>query len=134
MPTKITESAIELLAIQRLESLGYHYLYGPEIAPDGHSPERDSFEQVLILNRLKTAVRKINPGIPVDAQNEAIKEIQRIASPELLANNETFHRLLTEGIPVTKRVQGDDRGDRGWLINFKNTRSNNSSEYFNCRS
>lgn len=129
----LTESHIELLAIQRLESLGYHYLYGPDLAPDGHSPERDSFEQVLLLSRLKTAVRNINPGIPADAQNEAIKEIQRIASPELLANNETFHRLLTEGIPVTKRVQGNDRGNRVLLIDFKNTRSNNSSEYFNCR-
>lgn len=122
--TKITESAIELLAIQRLESLGYNYLYGPDIATDGYSPERDSFEQVLLLNRIKTAVRRINPGIPADAQNEAIKEIQRIASPELLANNETFHRLLTEGIPVTKRVQGDDRGDRVWLIDFKNPQNN----------
>ncbi len=120
----LTESHIELLAIQSLESLGYHYLYGPDIASDGHSSERDSFEQVLLINRLKIAVRKINPGIPVDAQNEAIKEIQRIASPELLANNETFHRLLTEGIPVTKRVQGDDRGDRVWLIDFKNPQNN----------
>ena len=122
--TQITENHIELLAIQRLESLGYHYLYGPDIALDGYSPERESFEQVLLANRLITAVRKINPEIPVDAQNEAIKEIQRIASPELLANNETFHRLLTEGIPVTKRVQGDDRGDRVWLIDFKNPQNN----------
>ena len=122
--TKITESAIELLSIQRLESLGYKYMYGPDIAPDGHSPERDTFEQVLLVNRLKTAVRKINPDIPADAQPEAIKEIQRIASPELLANNETFHRLLAEGIPVTKRVQGDDRGDRVWLIDFKNPENN----------
>jgi type I restriction enzyme R subunit len=130
---RITENLIELLAIQHLESLGYHYLYGPDIAPDA-SPSsatgaitddiRDSFEQVLLLNRLKKAVRKINPGIPADAQNEAIKEIQRIASPELLANNETFHRLLTEGIPVTKRVHGDDRGDRVWLIDFKNPTNN----------
>jgi len=104
MTTKITESAIELLAIQRLESLGYQYLYGPEIAPDGHSPERDLFEQVLLPSLLKTAVRKINPGIPDNAQSEGIKEIQRIASPELLANNEIFHRLLTTGIPVTKRI------------------------------
>ena len=131
--TRITENHIELLAIQRLESLGYQYLYGPEIAPDASTGSatgaisadiRDSFEQVLLISRMKTAVRKINPGIPADAQNEAIKEIQRIASPELLANNETFHRLLTEGIPVTKRVQGDDRGDRVWLIDFKNPQNN----------
>jgi len=110
--TKITESTIELLAIKKLEDLGYHYLYGPDIASDGTHPERDNYEQVLLLQRLKHAVRRINPDIPVDAQNEAIKEIQRIASPELIANNETFHRLLTEGIPITKRVDGDDRGDR----------------------
>jgi type I restriction enzyme R subunit len=122
--TKITESAIELLSIQRLESLGYHYLYGPDVAPDGHAPERDSFEQVLLLSRLANAVRKINPGIPAEAQNEAIKALQRIASPELLANNETFHRLLTEGIPVTKRMQGDDRGDRVWPIDFNHPHNN----------
>jgi len=110
--TRITEDRIELLAIQRLESLGYHYLYGPDIACDGAYPERDNYEQVILLQRLKHAVRRINPDIPVDAQNEAIKEIQRLASPELIANNETFHRLLTEGIPITKRVDGDDRGDR----------------------
>ena len=121
---QITENHIELLAIQRLESLGYHYLYGPDIALDGHYPERETFEQVLLIDRLKTAVQKINPDILVDSQNEAIKEIQRISSPELLANNETFHRLLTEGIPVTKRVQGDDRGDRVWLIDFKNPQNN----------
>jgi len=118
MMTKITESAIELLAIKKLEDLGYHYLYGPDIASDGAHPERDNYEQVILLQRLKHAVRRINPDIPVDAQNEAIKEIQRIASPELIANNEIFHRLLTEGIPVTKRVDGDDRGDRAWLIDF----------------
>jgi len=122
--TKITESAIELLAIKKLEDLGYHYLYGPDIASDGAHPERDNYEQVLLIQRLKHAVRRINPDIPVDAQNEAIKEIQRIASPELIANNETFHRLLTEGIPVTKRVDGDYRGDRVWLIDFKDPNNN----------
>lgn len=47
----------------------------------------------------------------------------RIASPDLLTNNETFHRLLTEGIPVTKR-DGQDRGDRVFLIDFENPLNN----------
>jgi type I restriction enzyme R subunit len=115
---KITESAIELFAIKKLEDLGYHYLYGLDIASDGAHPERDNYEQVLLLQRLKHAVRRINPDIPVDAQSEAIKEILRIASPELIANNETFHRFLTEGIPVTKRGDVDDRGDHVRLIDF----------------
>jgi type I restriction enzyme R subunit len=122
--TKITENHIETLAIERLQSLGYQYIYAPDIGPDSDSPERANYEQILLLNRLEKAVRKINPTIPAEAQNEAIKVIQRISSPELLANNEAFHRLLTEGIPVSKRVDGNERGDRVWLIDFKNPGNN----------
>lgn len=122
--TRITENIIESFAIELLDKLGYEYIYAPDIAPDSENPERESFEQVLLVNRLHNAVKRINHGIPADAQTEAIKEIQRIASPELLSNNETFHRLLTEGIPVSKRVDGDDRGDRVWLIDFKNPHNN----------
>ena len=110
--SRITENAIELLAIKRLEQLGYQYIYSPDISPDGDKPERESYEQVLLMSRLQKAVRGINSRLPVNVQDEALKEIQRIASPELLTNNETFHRYLTEGIPVSKRVDGDDRGDR----------------------
>jgi len=122
--TRITENIIESFAIELLDKLGYEYIYAPDIAPDSENPERDSFQQVLLVSRLQNAVKRINLGIPEDAQAEAIKEIQRISSPELLANNETFHRLLTEGIPVSKRVDGDDRGDRVWLIDFKNPNNN----------
>ncbi len=122
--TRITENIIEAFAIELLNKLGYEYIYAPDIAHDGESPERDSYAQVLLLSRLRNAVERINRNIPADAQAEAIKEIQRIASPELLTNNETFHRLLTEGIPVSKRVDGDDRGDRVWLIDFKNPHNN----------
>ncbi|RPA66852.1 type I restriction endonuclease subunit R [Cyclobacteriaceae bacterium YHN15] len=122
--TRITENIIEAFAIELLTKLGYDYVYAPEIAPDAESPERDTFGQVLLVGRLQAAVRRNNPGIPPDVQAEALKEIQRIASPELLANNEVFHRYLTEGIPVSKRVDGDDRGDRVWLIDFKDPLNN----------
>ncbi|MFD2240392.1 type I restriction endonuclease subunit R [Flectobacillus roseus] len=121
---RITENTIETYAIDLLVQLGYDYIYAPDIAPDGANPERESYSQVLLLNRLQQAIQRINPTIPREAQTEALKTIQRIASPELLTNNETFHRLLTEGIPVTKRVDGDDRGDIVWLIDFKNPKNN----------
>jgi type I restriction enzyme R subunit len=122
--TRITEHSIESFAIELLDNLGYEYLYAPNIAPDGETPERETYEQVLLVERLQNAVKRINKSIPADAQAEAIKEIQRISSPELLANNEAFHRLLTEGIPVSKRVDCDDRGDLVWLIDFKNPYNN----------
>jgi len=128
--SRITEHSIEAFAIELLDKLGYEYIYAPNIAPDGDtstssvSDKRETYEQVLLVERLQNAVKRINKSIAADAQAEAIKEIQRIASPELLANNEAFHRLLTEGIPISKRVDGDDRGDRVWLIDFKNPYNN----------
>lgn len=122
--TRITEHTIETFAIELLEDLGYRYIYAPEIAPDGDYPERDSYEEVLLTKRLKNAIARINPDMPLEAQKDALKAVQRISSTDLLNNNEEFHRLLTEGIPVTKRVSGYDRGDRVWLIDFENPLNN----------
>lgn len=122
--TRITENSIEEFAIELLEKLGYESVYGPDIAPDGETPERESYEQVLLIDRLRKALKRINRNMPADVLEDAVKEIRRIHSPELLTNNETFHRFLTEGIPVSKRVDGDDRGDLVWLIDFKNPYNN----------
>ena len=116
----MTENEIEQLAIALLEHQGYTYINGVHLAPDAGDLERTSFEEVVLKQRLENAVRRINPNIPLDAQQDAVKQILRIASPDVLSNNESFHRLLTEGIPVTKRVNGQERGDRVFLIDFEN--------------
>lgn len=114
----LTESHIEAFAIELLEQQGYEYIYAPDIALDGETPERESYEQVLLLDRLRRAVRRINPSIPANQQEEAIRELQRIVSPELIANNEAFHHYLTEGVPVSYQCNGSERGDLVWLIDF----------------
>jgi len=122
--TKITESAIETFAIELLEKQGYQYIDGPSIAPDGVSPERASFEDVLLLERLKTAVARINPTVPADAREDAIKQLLRLSSPELIANNEAFHRMLTEGVKVNCQKDGQSRGDLVWLVDFHDPENN----------
>ena len=124
MNSKITESSIESFAIELLETHGYQYIYGPDIAPDSETPERNSFEDVLLLEKLKIAVSRINPDIPADALEDAVKQIERLNSPELIANNETFHRMLTEGIKVTYQKDGNRRGDLVWLIDFNEPDNN----------
>lgn len=122
--TRITESDIEQLAIELLEKQGFQYIYAPDIAPDGERPERQAYDEVILTERLQNAIHKINPTIPADAQQEALKIIQRIHSPELLANNEDFHRYLTEGITVHYQKDGNQRGDLVWLIDFDNPENN----------
>ena len=121
---KISESAVEDLAIKCLLEQGYAYLPGPEIAPDGKTPLRASFEEVLLLDQVRAAIDRLNPGIPPAARADALRQIQRFHSPELITNNETFHRLLTEGINVTYQRDGHPRGDYVWLVDFDHPENN----------
>ena len=123
MPT-LTEFKIEEFAIGLLQSEGYRYLYGPDIAPDGPDAQRASFEDVVLINSLRESVYKINHTLPKDVCDEAINQVLRIASPDLLANNETFHRMMTEGISVSVHKDGAERGELVWLVDFENPYNN----------
>ncbi len=121
---KITESTIEQFTIELLEKSGYQYIYGPDIAPDSQTPERRSFEDVLLIERLNAAVARVNPNVPADAREDAVKQLLRLNSPELISNNESFHRMLTEGINVSYQKDGNCRGDLVWLIDFNDPENN----------
>lgn len=116
--SRLTESAIEEFAIKLFEHLGYSYIYAPDIAPDGDKPERRDYGEVLLTARLEQAVRRINSKLPLAVLQTALKDVQRINSPDLLSNNETFHRLLTEGVKVSIQKDGQERGEIVWLIDF----------------
>jgi type I restriction enzyme, R subunit len=121
---KIFESAVEDLAIERLIDQGYAYLPGPEIAPDSSTPLRGSFEDVLLIEKVKAAIDRLNPHIPPAARADALSQIQRFHAPELIANNEAFHRMLTEGVNVTYQQDGHPRGDLVWLVDFDHPENN----------
>lgn len=89
------ESDIEKMLIDLLKAKKYNYHYGPDIAPDGETPMRASFEDVVLRDKLEKAVKRLNPSLPYSVQDEAVKTVLRISSPDVLANNEEFHRLLT---------------------------------------
>jgi type I restriction enzyme, R subunit len=121
---KITETTIELLFIEQLEELGYKYLYGPDIAFDGIKPERESYQDVLLKERIKSAIDRINPTVPEQAREQALKDVLRIATPDLLQTNEDFHNYLTNGIEVEYRTNEGERGDKIWLIDYNDISKN----------
>jgi type I restriction enzyme R subunit len=112
---KLTENNIEQFAIELLEKQGYQLV---------DNSQRNSFADVLLLDTLQAAISRINPSIPVATRDDAFNQIQQINSPDLIANNEAFHRLLTEGVPVSYTQEGNDRGDRVWLVDFKQLDNN----------
>lgn len=124
MTSKLTEDAIEMMAVAALEKLGYRYFYGPNIAPDSENPQRSDFSETLLFAPLEAAIRRLNPTLPASSQAEARRALQRLNAPELIVNNEAFHRLLTEGIPVSYQKDGNTRGDRLWLVDFTHPEKN----------
>lgn len=122
--SKITESEIELYALEELENRGFQYLHGPVIAHDGENPLRQDYGQVILSTKLAEILPSINPDLPQDAILQAIKEVERIQSPDLLKNNEDFHRFITDGFPVTYRANGVEKNDYCWLIDFEHPERN----------
>ena len=100
--SKITEFVLEDFVIQCLEGQGYTYIPGPDIFPEGETPMRTSFEDVLLLEKVKAAIDRLNPGIPPAARADALKQIQRFHSPSSFAakHSQTFLQNQAEHIRV----------------------------------
>ena len=125
--TALNEASIEQWVIEQLTGQGYTYIHGPDIAPDSEADtpvKRSDFSDVLLAEVLLEAIQRINPKLDTDNCRDALNQVQRIGSPDLIANNEKFHRLLTEGVNVTKQVAGRERGDLAMLIDFENPDNN----------
>jgi len=115
---KLCESAIEEMAIAELQSLGYTYISGVDLAPDALNPERNSYGDVLLMGRLQAAMTKLNPTIPADAVQGAVRKLSRIATSNMLADNEEFHKMLVDGVPVEYRKGSDIKGDYVRVVDF----------------
>ncbi|MBI5327855.1 MAG: type I restriction endonuclease subunit R [Deltaproteobacteria bacterium] len=103
----MTESIIEQATLDWFKGLGYSILNGPDIAPCELLSERKSYSDVILENRLRSALAKINPSIPAEAIEDAFRKLTGAVheSPLLSANNQRFHKMLTDGIPVEYRRQ-----------------------------
>ncbi len=123
MPKVITENEIEEVALEYFKRIGYTVIYAPDISPDGGSPERQ-YNEVVLINRLRSAIDRLNPDIPAEAREEALKKVLRTNSTQLVVNNETFHKYLTEGVDVEVRRADGIRGDKVYLVDFENPENN----------
>lgn len=119
----ITENEIEEIALSYLQNLGYSYILGTDISPDGEHPERQ-YNEVVLVTRLRDAIDKLNPNISQDAKEDALKKVLRTESPSALINNETFHRYLTDGVDVEMRTESGIRGEKIYIVDFQNPENN----------
>jgi len=135
-----TESEIEIFSLDELRRLGFSYIPGPSIAPDieetqsfivaeptvpyGEPEKRESYGNVVLKHTLEQAINRLNPAVPETARRETLKMALSVYSPQFIDANEAFHKMLAEGVPVTVRKDGQERGERVWLIDFQKPENN----------
>lgn len=123
---KYNESELEVAALEWLEEIDYEIIEGPDIAHNGEMPERESFQDVVLVDRLRDALRKINPTLELSIIEEAVQKIIANASPNLTLNNKQFHKLATEGIEIqTQGTDGYNPTVSVYIFDFENYKNNN---------
>ena len=120
-----TESDVEDAALEWLSGLGYAVLHGPDISPEGLSSERTSYSQVLLTERLRKALERLNPHLPTETLEEVLRKLQQTETPSLTEENRRLHRYLVEGVPVeVAREDGSIGGEIARLIDFDDVDAN----------
>jgi type I restriction enzyme R subunit len=124
--SNFNESVVEQAALEWLADLGYRTLHGPGISPGGDGPQlRDSFEDVILIDRLLPTVRALNTGVDSTVIDEAIKRLLRPESQNPIDENYRIHQFLIGGVPVEHRgAEGQTRTSRVKLIDFENPEMN----------
>ena len=95
----IFESTVEEASISWFKELGYSYLYGLDIAPDGEAPERKLWSDVILADRFRSALSKINSDLSESTLENVFRKVVKQSNPSVEECNYAFQKWIIEGIP-----------------------------------
>ena len=121
----LNEQQLEELCLSWFQQVGWQFAHGPDIAPDGSTPERTYFRQVVLRERLLAALARINPQIPAAALEQAVHALQTVSEPQMVVRNRSVHRLLLSGVAVEFEVGEQKKHDWVYFIDFAQPSNNN---------
>ena len=125
--TGMDEADVEQAALAWLKESGWSTAYGPDIAPGAAGAERAGYGQAVLGGRLRDALERLNPGLPAEAYECALRRLTRPKGATLESRNRAFHGMLVDGVTVEYRDAGrtrwtpiravdfDDSGNNDWL-------------------
>lgn len=120
-----TESDLESLVLEYLETEGWALVYGPEIAPGETNAERTDYRDAVLHGRLRNAVARLNPDFESDSIDDVVKTVLRAESQSVMAENWRGFELLTLGVPLQYRTSdGSIREARARLVDWDNPTNN----------
>ena len=123
----VRESVVEQAALAWLESCGWTVAHGSDIAPDTLRTERADYSEIVLERRLRAALQRLNPDLPVEALDNAFRRLTRPEGTTLEDRNRAFHRATVDGVTVEYRDADDGaiRGAQARVIDFDDPADNN---------
>ncbi len=80
---------------------------------------------MVLEGRLRDALERLNPELGFEALDDAYRKLMTPQGTSLEAKNESFHRMLVEGVNVEYRdVDGHIRGAQVKVIDFEDVEAN----------
>jgi type I restriction enzyme R subunit len=123
--TTFTEDTVEQAALEWLAGLGYQIAHGPDLAPGEPATERRSYADVVLYDRLRAALARLNPGLPAPALDDAFRKLTRPDRPSLVTNNHALHRLMVDGVTVEyTKAEGAIAGAQARVVDFDDPAAN----------
>lgn len=116
---RFNESHVEEAALAWLRDAGWQVTHGPDIAPDMPAAERDGFGEAILVRRLRDALARLNPLLPAEALEDALRKLTRLDGADLMLRNRALHRMLVDGVTVEYRdTDGAIRGAQARMLDF----------------
>ncbi len=114
---QFTENSYEDAVIELFENMGYTHVYGPSV-------EFRDFKSPILYEALRDALERLNPDIPKDGIDDAVKKVTQFENGELVQKNEQFMDYLQNGVPVRYYIHGEERNSIVYLMDYKNADNN----------
>jgi type I restriction enzyme R subunit len=109
------ENLSENPAVVHLRRLGYTYV--PSEVVDA---ERDSFKEVVLTNRLGSALKRLNPWLSEDNLHKAIRAVTNVPASSLIEASEKLHTALTYGLSLEQDLGAGKKGQTVRFFDFDN--------------
>lgn len=120
--------SVEIPFMEQLRTLGWdkdeNEVLMLELSQTPADSYRQSFREVVLVGKLKKAVRRINPWLTDGQMDEVIARITCLSSSKLLDNNREILRLLLEGTTVARNEQTGELSPEVRYIDFRHPENN----------
>ncbi|MFT4869860.1 MAG: type I restriction enzyme R subunit [Colwellia sp.] len=119
---------VELPAIAQLKQLGWTYIHGTELTPDflhaDGSSARSYLRDVVLVNHLDAAIRRINPWISDENLRKVLRELTHPVCAGLMEYNHGLYNTLVNYQSVEQDLGKGRKGQTVKIIDFDNPENN----------